>query len=68
MIKLKILENKTSVLCGASGVGKSSILNALFPKLQLKTGEVSKTEIKIILIDESKILFLKQKRGVPLFL
>ncbi len=35
------LEDKVSVLCGMSGVGKSTILNVIQPDLQLKTGEVS---------------------------
>ncbi len=35
------LHNKTSVLSGPSGVGKSTLLNALFPVWQLETGEVS---------------------------
>jgi len=30
-----------SVLCGPSGVGKSSLLNALMPRLDLRVGEVS---------------------------
>lgn len=39
------LENKITVLCGLSGVGKSSLANALNPDLNLKTKEVSqKTE------------------------
>lgn len=37
----KILESKTSVLCGNSGVGKSSLINAINPNLNLKTKEVS---------------------------
>jgi ribosome biogenesis GTPase len=37
----KLLEGKTSVLCGNSGVGKSSLINALNPVLKLKTGAVS---------------------------
>ncbi len=36
-----LLANKVCVLCGASGVGKSTLLNALFPKLNLQTGALS---------------------------
>jgi len=36
------LKGKTSVLMGPSGVGKSSLLNALDPELTLKVGAVSK--------------------------
>jgi ribosome biogenesis GTPase len=36
------LKGKTSVLMGPSGVGKSSLLNALDPELSLKVGLVSK--------------------------
>ena len=35
------LEGKISVLCGASGVGKSSLLNSIYPFLELETGELS---------------------------
>lgn len=37
----KLLKNKTSVLCGTSGAGKSSLINALNPELKLKTKQVS---------------------------
>lgn len=35
------LKGKTVVFAGNTGVGKSSIMNALFPELQLETGEIS---------------------------
>ena len=38
----RILENKISVFAGASGVGKSALLNAIQPGLKLQTGEISK--------------------------
>ncbi len=39
---LKILKNKTTVLAGQTGVGKSTLLNKLDKNLHLKTGAVSK--------------------------
>lgn len=40
-----LLQGKTTVLCGSSGVGKSSLINAVCPTLNLKTKSVSeKTE------------------------
>ncbi len=37
----KILKGKTSIFWGQSGVGKSSLLNAIFPDLDLRIGDVS---------------------------
>jgi ribosome biogenesis GTPase len=37
-----ILENKTSILLGQSGVGKSSLANSLLPDLELQTGALSR--------------------------
>ena len=36
-----LLSNKRCVLCGASGVGKSTLLNSLYPELKLQTGSLS---------------------------
>ncbi len=38
-----MLEGKTSVLAGQSGVGKSTMLNTLLPSLNLKTDAISKS-------------------------
>jgi ribosome biogenesis GTPase len=37
----KELSDKTTLISGHSGVGKSSLLNAILPELTLKTGEIS---------------------------
>lgn len=35
------LLDKTTVLAGPSGVGKSSVMNAIFPEAKMETGEIS---------------------------
>ena len=37
----KILQNKTTLIAGQSGVGKSTLVNAIEPTLDLKTEEIS---------------------------
>ncbi|HEX8724018.1 MAG TPA: ribosome small subunit-dependent GTPase A [Gemmatimonadaceae bacterium] len=39
----RALEGRTSVLAGPSGTGKSSIVNALFPGLDLRVGAISES-------------------------
>lgn len=42
----KVLRNKISLISGHSGVGKSSLMNAIDPELCLKTGELSIAHLK----------------------
>ena len=41
-IEEKIKDGKTAAFAGASGVGKSTLMNKLFPNLSLKTAEISR--------------------------
>ncbi len=38
---IEILKGKTSVFCGTSGVGKTTLINTLCPKLDLRTKKIS---------------------------
>ena len=42
----EVLNGKISLLSGNSGVGKSSLINAISPELSLRTGEISTTHNK----------------------
>ena len=42
----RILKDKTSVLCGNSGVGKSSLINSINPELKLRTKQVSEKTLR----------------------
>lgn len=42
----KLLQGKVSLLCGHSGVGKSSLLNTISPELNLKTQGISEFALK----------------------
>ena len=39
---ISLLKNKISAFTGNTGVGKSSLLNSLFPDLNIETGEISR--------------------------
>ncbi len=41
-----LLKNKTTLISGHSGVGKSTLINAIEPTLNLKTGEISSAHSK----------------------
>lgn len=41
-IRQTVKDGKTAAFAGASGVGKSTLLNALFPELSLSVGEISR--------------------------
>lgn len=42
----KIIEDKTTVLFGPSGVGKSSLINAIEPVFKLETGSISEKTLR----------------------
>ena len=43
---IKVLENKTTLVAGHSGVGKSTLLNKISPELQQSIGEISEFSSK----------------------
>ena len=64
-LKKKIIKGKTYCLLGSSGVGKSTILNNLSGRTQMKTGEISSSVNKgrhitshreLIILDEGGLL------------
>lgn len=42
----ELLKNKTTLISGHSGVGKSTLINAIEPNLDLKTGDISSVHLK----------------------
>ena len=56
------LAGQTSILAGLSGVGKSSLLNAVQPGLQLRTGEISE-RLKMGRHTTTQVNLFKLNRG-----
>ena len=54
---LPVLGDKTSILVGQSGVGKSSLVNALLPDLDLQTGALSRVTGKGIHTTTTTIMY-----------
>ncbi|MDQ2180780.1 ribosome small subunit-dependent GTPase A [Marinifilum sp. D714] len=64
LLKDKILTGKSYVFIGASGVGKSSIINALEEESNLKTGEISQATMKGAHTTTSRELYILKSGGV----
>ena len=52
-----VLKNKTSILAGQSGVGKSSLINQIIPDQHIQTGELSNATGKGIHTTTSTIMY-----------
>jgi ribosome biogenesis GTPase len=68
------IANSTSLFCGQSGVGKSSLLNALYPHLDFRVGEVSEqtnkgkhTTVASVLREAEKNTFIIDSPGIREF-
>jgi ribosome biogenesis GTPase len=60
---LPVLNGKTSILVGQSGVGKSSLANALIPDLDLQTGALSRATGKGVHTTTTTIMYNLPSRG-----
>lgn len=61
----EVISGKTSVLCGSSGVGKSSLINAVCPGLNLRTKNVSeKTQRGVHTTRHSEIIPLNENSRI----
>jgi len=58
-----VLENRTSILVGQSGVGKSSLVNSLLPDLDLQTGALSRVTGKGIHTTTTTIMYSMPSAG-----
>ena len=68
----KILDGKTTVVAGPSGVGKSSLTNLLQEEICMETGEISKKymeeneEIEVVLADREEVKRILKEENVAL--
>lgn len=61
---IEILGNKTTVFCGNSGVGKSSLINSICPDLNIKTKQVSeKTSHGVHTTRHCEIIEIRRQEG-----
>jgi ribosome biogenesis GTPase len=58
-----VLEHRTSILVGQSGVGKSSVVNSLLPDLELQTGALSRVTGKGIHTTTTTIMYTMPAGG-----
>lgn len=61
---IELLGNKTTVFCGNSGVGKSSLINSICPDLNIKTKKVSeKTNHGVHTTRHCEIIEIRRQEG-----